>query len=310
MGPTASGKTDVAAFLTQRFDFELISVDAAQVYRGMDIGTAKPDQRFLERFPHHLIDIRNPVQGFSAAEFVAEGDRLIADIRTRGRIPLLVGGTMFYFNALERGLSPLPAADAGVRKVLEQEMIERGVRSLHGELALIDPETAGRIEAGDSQRVQRALEIYRLTGSTQSSLISKPRRAGVKALKLTLFDADRTLLHERIARRFRQMVNQGLVAEVESLLTNYPTLATLPAGRTVGYRQVLACLAGQTDEAAMVEAGIAATRQLAKRQLTWLRQQSGVVWFERVGGQRRSCGGETVEKVVARYLSAHPGFTP
>lgn len=302
MGPTASGKTGVAAKLSEQFGVELVSVDAAQVYRGMNIGTAKPDQDFLNRYPHHLIDIRQPDQGFNAADFVEYASGLIRDIHDRGRIPLLVGGTMFYFNALERGLSALPPASSAIRRQIEKEIRQAGVGPLHDELCRIDPGLGRRIDRHDRQRVQRALEIYRLTGGPPSELMGNARGLANKPLKLTLFTADRSRLHDRIARRFEQMIEQGLIDEVASLVSTYPAFADSPAGRIVGYRQVLQHLSGSLDSRELIQSGVAATRQLAKRQLTWLRQQSGVVWFD--------ANFDSIVLAVTTYLRHHPSIPP
>lgn len=278
MGPTATGKTDLAAELSERFPMELVSVDAAQVYRGMDIGTAKPDTAFLRRYPHHLIDIRDPRDTYSAADFVVDARDLIRDIHRRGRIPLLVGGTMFYFRALESGLSPLPAADADVRRELEREMAARGVVAMHHRLVEIDPATASRIEPHDTQRVQRALEIHRLTGRPPADAMARVAGLGHPLIKLTLFLGDRQVLHRRIESRFSRMLEDGLVAEVEALAARLADADTAPAMRIVGYRQVHEMLRGNCDRDAMAASATAATRQLAKRQLTWLRQQRGLTW--------------------------------
>ncbi len=303
MGSTASGKTDLAAALTRRFPLELISVDAAQVYRGMDIGTAKPSREFLARYPHHLIDIREPVDTYSAAEFVADAGRLIHEIRRRGRIPMLVGGAMFYFHALESGLSPLPAADPAVRAALQQEMAEQGVEALHGVLQSLDPSAAARIDAHDTQRVQRALEIHRLTGRTPSESMRSVRGLSGIIAKFALFCPDREILHRRIRNRFAEMLEQGLVEEVEEIGKSLEDPNLVPSMRTVGYRQVLEMLQGKTSMAEMTEKAVAATRQLAKRQLTWLRQQRGLVWVQG-GGEGRALD------AVSAYLAHHPGCAP
>ena len=300
MGSTASGKTDLAAALARRFPLELISVDAAQVYRGMDIGTAKPSREFLARYPHHLIDIRDPADTYSAAEFVADAGRLIQDIRQRGRIPLLVGGAMFYFHVLEYGLSPLPAADLSVRDALSREMVERGVEALHGMLKSLDPATAARIDAHDTQRVQRALEIHRLTGRPPSESMGDARGRSGATAKFALFCPDRVILHRRIRDRFGAMLDEGLVEEVAAIASSLEDPDSVPAMRTVGYRQVLEMLQGKTGTAEMTERAVAATRQLAKRQLTWLRQQRGLVWVQGDGNGR-------VLDAISGYLAHHPG---
>ena len=300
MGSTASGKTRLAAALSRRFPLELISVDAAQVYRGMDIGTAKPPREFLARYPHHLIDIRDPADTYSAADFMADAGRLIDDIRHRNRIPMLVGGTMFYFHALESGLSPLPAADPAVRAALHREMAERGVEALHGMLESVDPVTAARIDAHDAQRVQRALEIHRLTGRPPSESMRTVRGLSEITAKLALYCPDREILHRRIRERFREMLEQGLVEEVRAVGKSLEDPDSVPAMRTVGYRQVLDMLQGKSGVTEMTEKAVAATRQLAKRQLTWLRQQRGLVWVPEDGEGRAL-------DAITEYLAHHPG---
>lgn len=280
LGPTASGKTELAAALTELFPIELISVDAAQVYRGMDIGTAKPSRDFLTRYPHHLIDIRNPENTYSAADFIDDARQHIREIQNAGRVPLLVGGTMFYFKALEQGLSALPHANSAIRQQINIELEAHGIRALHERLSRIDPIIAQRIDENDSQRVQRAIEIYDASGRAPSELMSESEGLSVKPIKLALFDSDRSELHERIARRFHKMLDQGLINEVSDLIDQPCISSSLTSMRTVGYRQVLAYLEGTIEHVQMIEQGVAATRQLAKRQLTWMRQQSGLVWFD------------------------------
>jgi tRNA dimethylallyltransferase len=273
MGPTASGKTGVAVELVQRLPVELISVDSALVYRDMDIGTAKPDASTLARAPHHLIDIINPTEAYSAAAFRHDALRLMADIAARGRIPLLVGGTMLYFKALREGLSALPQADPEVRAELDAEIAQHGIQHLHRQLALVDAETAARLAPNDTQRVQRAMEIFRLTGSPMSVLLRQQTRHELpyRILPIALIPSDRAQLHARIATRFKQMLAQGLVEELRALRSKYPLHPDLPSMRCVGYRQAWQFIEGEIDEAQLLETGIAATRQLAKRQLTWLR---------------------------------------
>lgn len=272
MGPTASGKTALACELVSKFPFEIISVDSALIYRGMDIGTAKPDPEELVRFPHHLIDILDPPQSFSAAEFCDAANRLCANILSRGKIPLLVGGTMMYFNALQQGLSSLPEADADIRAQLIEQANTKGWEALHTELAHIDPASAARIHCHDTQRIQRALEVFYITGKPMSDvLLEKKAVSSYEYVNLVLFPEDRAWLHERIARRFEIMLQQGFIREVEGLLQTWPSLQTCPSMRCVGYRQACDYLAGKDDYASFCDKGIAATRQLAKRQLTWLR---------------------------------------
>ena len=272
MGPTASGKTALAVGLVGRFPLEIISVDSALVYRDMDIGTAKPDAATLARAPHHLLDIRDPDQTYSAAAFRDDALALMADIAARGRVPLLVGGTMLYFRALLQGLDDLPRADAALRKVLEAEAAARGWPALHAELEAVDPQTAARLAPNDSQRIGRAVEIFRLTGTPMSALLARtPSELPYRLLQLALVPSDRAVLHQRIAERFDAMLAAGLVDEVEHLRRRYALTPDLPSMRAVGYRQAWAYLDGDIDLKALREQGIAATRQLAKRQLTWLR---------------------------------------
>ena len=272
MGPTASGKTALAVRLVEHFPLEIISVDSALVYRGMNIGTAKPDAATLARAPHHLLDIRDPTEPYSAAAFCDDAQCLMADIVARGKVPLLVGGTMLYFRALLQGLDDLPRADPALRKQLENEAASRGWPALHAELARVDPETAARLAPNDSQRIGRALEIHRLTGRPMSAQLDKAQATlPYRVLQLALIPSDRTVLHRRIAARFDAMLAEGLLDEVKSLRQKYALSADMPAMRAVGYRQAWACLDGEIDLDALREQGIAATRQLAKRQLTWLR---------------------------------------
>ncbi len=272
MGPTASGKTALAVSLVERFPLEIISVDSALVYRGMDIGSAKPDAATLARAPHHLLDIRDPTEAYSAAAFCDDARRLMTDIVARGRVPLLVGGTMLYFRALLRGLDDLPRADPALRKEQEAEAKVRGWPALHAELATVDPATAARLAPNDSQRIGRALEIFRLTGTPMSALLDRAQsELPYRVLQLALIPSDRAVLHQRIAARFDVMLAEGLVDEVEFLRRADALSPDLPAMRAVGYRQAWAYLDGDIDMKALRDQGLAATRQLAKRQLTWLR---------------------------------------
>ncbi len=280
MGPTAAGKTGLAMALHELLPIDLINVDAAQVYRGMDIGTAKPSAEELARAPHRLIDIRDPSEPYSAAEFCDDARREIEDIHQSGRIPLLVGGTIFYFHALEYGLSRLPAADPKIRQRLLQEAEEIGWPAMHARLAQADPESGQRIHPNDAQRIQRALEILEITGQPASTPGNVPAATKLPypVIKIALVPKDREELRQRIARRFQRMLEAGLVDEVKSLLRRNLE-HKLPAMRMVGYRQVLQFLDGEVSENPMVEKGITATRQLAKRQLTWLRHYEGVHFF-------------------------------
>ena len=271
-GPTASGKTAVALGLAALRPIEIISMDSALVYRGMDIGTAKPSAAEQAQVPHHLLDIREPSQSYSAAAFAADAAALIDAIRLREREPVLVGGTLLYLRALQQGLNALPQADAAVRAALENEAQRRGWPAMHAELERVDPATAARLEPGDAQRIQRALEIWQLSGKPMSAHFAEPPDAcGVPLRVLSLEPSNRAALHARIAQRFDSMLAAGLLDEVRSLRARGDLHAALPAMRAVGYRQAWAYLDGDTDAATFREQAIAATRQLAKRQLTWLR---------------------------------------
>ncbi len=274
MGPTASGKTWLAAQLYQHLPIELISVDSALVFKGMDIGTAKPDAATLTQAPHHLIDLIPPTEVYSAAHFRNDALKLMTDITARGKVPLLVGGTMLYFKALQGGLSNLPEADLEVRAKLDAEALQIGWPEMHAKLAKIDPATAARLAPADAQRVQRALEVYEISGKTMTALHEETSDDDLPyhLLKVALVPSDRSVLHSRIATRFDAMLKEGFLGEVKALLKQYPELnPNMPSMRCVGYRQALQHLAGQYDEAELHDRGIFATRQLAKRQLTWLR---------------------------------------
>lgn len=279
MGPTASGKTGLAVELAQHFPFELISVDSALVYRGMNIGTAKPDAQTLSLAPHALVDIIDPTQAYSAAQFCSDARKLMAEVSSRGNIPLLVGGTMLYFKALQGGLSELPRADAAIRARLDAQALQHGWPAMHHRLSEIDPETAARLEPGDSQRIQRALEVWEVSGQSMSALYkqSPSEELPYRLLKIALVPSDRAMLHQRIEARFDSMLEQGFLDEVKKLLEKYPMLnADMPAMRCVGYRQALQYLEGEFGLEDLRNKGIAATRQLAKRQLTWLRGMDDV----------------------------------
>ena len=272
MGPTASGKSALALTLAEAFGGEIVSVDSAQVYRGLDIGSAKPDRATRERVPHHLIDVIEPTQAYSAARFARDALAAIAAIRARGRLPILCGGTMLYFKALAEGLSELPAADPALRARLDARAAREGWLALHAELARVDPRTASRLEPTDAQRIQRALEVWHLAGVPLSSL--QGRRRADSSLGPTLPLAlvpDRARLHQAIAERFDAMLAAGLIDELRALRRRYALHAELPAMRCIGYRQAWAYLEGEIDAAGLRARGIAATRQLAKRQFTWLR---------------------------------------
>ncbi len=274
-GPTASGKSRLAMALAERFEIEIVSVDSAQVFRGMDVGTAKPAPAEQERVRHHLIDILEPVDAYSAAQFAADALRVLAEIRSRGRLPVLVGGTMLYFQALRSGLDALPPADPAIREELERDAATLGLAALHARLAALDPASAERIRPTDPQRIQRALEIIRVTGRPMSDSIGARRPAPLDALWVSLFPQNRARLHRAIAERFDVILANGLVDELRSLRLRHPLRPELPAMRAVGYRQAWQFLDGDIDAADLRETGIAATRQLAKRQLTWQRKLGG-----------------------------------
>lgn len=281
MGPTASGKTALAMHLVRELACEIISVDSAMVYRGMDIGTAKPSAEELRRAPHRLIDIIDPVESYSAAQFREDALREMQSITAAGKVPLLVGGTMLYFRALQMGLSPLPSADAEIRDQIEQQARERGWPALHEKLTRLDPASASRIHPHDPQRIQRALEVYEITGRSLSEHFQQnlAEPFPYRVIKIILGAEDRSLLHRRISDRFHGMLEQGLVSEVEGLYARGDLHENLPSMRTVGYRQVLKYLHGDYTYSDMLERGIIATRQLAKRQMTWLRAESNGHWF-------------------------------
>lgn len=282
MGPTAAGKTDLAVHLHENIDCEIISVDSAMVYRGMDIGTAKPDSDFLKKVPHRLIDICDPLESYSAAQFLRDANIAIKEIQGKGKIPVLVGGTGLYFRALEQGLAELPEANYQIRARLETEGESEGWQSLHNRLAKIDPEAAARINENDPQRIQRALEVYEITGKTMSALLSEGRKHAFPypIKKIILSPKDRSLLHERVKQRFLAMLDSGLVDEVETLYRRGDLSLSLPSMRLVGYRQVWRYLEGQTGYEEMQEHAIIATRQLAKRQITWCRSEKNGEWYD------------------------------
>lgn len=296
MGPTAAGKTGLALAVHDRLPVEIISVDSSQVYRGMDIGTAKPNLEEQARAAHRLIDIRDPNQPYSAAEFCVDALREMAAITAAGRIPLLAGGTMFYFRALEAGLSPLPSADAVVRRRLAEEAAHAGWPALHERLSQRDPDAARRINPHDAQRVQRALEVLELSGRPLSELAAGARPTfPYRVIRLAACPQERSELHRRIAVRFHHMLQQGLIGEVEALWRRGDLSPELPSVRTVGYRQVWEYLSGHVNYQEMVERGIISTRQLAKRQLTWLRAIRDIPWFDSTQKE--------LERLVVDYLS-------
>ena len=304
MGPTASGKTAVALHLAERFPVEIVSVDSVQVYRGMDVGTAKPDAAARARAPHHLIDVVDPTEAYSAGRFRADAMRLAGEIGARGRIPLLAGGTMLYFRALTQGLADLPAAQPAIRAEIEARAASVGWPSLHAELAALDPASARRIDPNDAQRIQRALEVPRATGRTLTEMHARdPGQApAFEALQVSLEPSDRAVLHRRIAERFEAMLAAGLVEEVEGLRRRYRLDASLPSMRAVGYRQVWETLEGSAPGETLAARGTAATRQLVKRQLTWLRALGGAPHGDRIENtvERFDCLRPDVAAAVAR----------
>jgi tRNA dimethylallyltransferase len=282
MGPTASGKTQLAVQLVQQFPFEIVSVDSAMVYRGMDIGTAKPGPDILAIAPHRLINIREPQDAYSAAQFRVDALREIADIQAQGKIPLLVGGTMLYFRTLQQGIALMPSADTALRSQLSREGEQRGWPALHDRLVAVDPLAAQRIHPHDSQRIQRALEVYALTGKNLTTWHDDQEKSHTDYAVHYLIVAprERAILHERIQQRFSQMLEVGLVDEVQRLFARGDLDLATPAIRSVGYRQVWGYLQGKLTFDEMREKSVIATRQLAKRQLTWLRNWPNDIWFD------------------------------
>jgi tRNA dimethylallyltransferase len=302
MGPTAAGKTDCAVELASRFRLEIVSVDAAMVYRGMDIGTAKPMPEVLARAPHHLIDLIDPAESYSVARFLADAGIAMTEIATRGRVPLLAGGTMLYFRALQSGLARLPAADPEIRLRLEARAAAEGWAALHAELVRLDPAAAARIRPNDRQRVQRALEVIEASGRPLSVQLGEDLRGAQRSddLVLVLAPSDREALKARIARRFEAMLSRGLVEEVRQLRARGDLRAELPSMRLIGYRQLRQYLDGGTTLEEAARKAITATRQLARRQLTWLRAEPGAEWFD---SEDRA----TPERIAARVAEwLHP----
>ncbi|WP_230980060.1 tRNA (adenosine(37)-N6)-dimethylallyltransferase MiaA [Steroidobacter gossypii] len=298
MGPTGAGKTDLALRLAARYPIEIVSVDSALVYRGMDIGTGKPTREQLERFPHHLVDILDPSQAYSAGQFVRDALQAIAAIRARGHLPLLVGGTMLYFRALRRGIAQMPSADPQVRQEIDAEAARVGWPALHAQLTLLDPVTAQRIQPNDGQRIQRALEVHRLTGKTLSELHAQTRPAD-PSLNFVAFawaPSDRDRLYAAIERRFEQMMQAGLLDEVRRLQQRGDLHADLPAIRSVGYRQLWEHLCGKESLATSVQRAIFATRQLARRQLIWLRAENDIRWYNALD----SAAADQIEQAIAQ----------
>lgn len=281
MGPTASGKTDLAIRLRQQLPVELISVDSALIYKNMDIGTAKPDADELAQAPHRLIDIRDPAQSYSAADFRADALKEMADIVAQGRIPLLVGGTMLYYKALLEGLSPLPAAEPVIRAQIEQEAAEKGWQAMHEELVRIDPVSGARIHPNDPQRLSRALEVFRISGKTLTELTkTQGDTLPYRVHQFAITPTDRAVLHRRIEQRFEKMIDAGFEQEVRALYERDDLHPDLPSIRCVGYRQMWEYLDGQCSLDDAVFRGICATRQLAKRQITWLRSWKDLTWLD------------------------------
>ncbi|MGB1139596.1 MAG: tRNA (adenosine(37)-N6)-dimethylallyltransferase MiaA [Halioglobus sp.] len=318
MGPTASGKTDLAIALAQALDCELVSVDSALVYRGMDIGSAKPG------YPHHLVDIRDPTEAYSAAEFVADATRLCDDIVSRGKTPLLVGGTMLYFKAFLEGIARMPGADPAIREAIEREAAAQGWPHLHAQLQAVDPESAARIHPNHSQRLARALEVYRASGIPLSEWHRRGSGEGAgplpadrfRVVQLAICPEERAVLHERIALRLQIMMADGFLEEVRALYDRGDLHRDLPAIRAVGYRQLWQHLAGEVAVDEAVDNAVAATRQLAKRQLTWLRKWADLQWIfvDRAGkvskkdltGENESLLGKNPVKLALNYLAASP----
>lgn len=298
MGATASGKSSVALEVARHLPVEVVSVDSAQVYRYMDIGTAKPDARTRVVLPHHLIDLLDPHERYSAARFVSDALTAMRNITQRGNTPLLVGGTMLYFRALLEGLSELPSADSGLRREIEIGAEKAGWPAMHKELLQLDPASAARIHPTDSQRIQRALEVCYITGKPMSEIFETPRvsRLPYRIAHIALVPSDRSLLHQRIAQRFDEMLERGLIDEVRAIRDKFPLNDANPSMRCVGYRQVWMYLNGEVDAAGMRQMALAATRQLAKRQLTWLRSMKEIKEFD--------CLDENLPEQVLKYLTA------
>ncbi len=304
MGPTASGKTDLAIFLTEHFPVDIISVDSALVYKGLDIGSAKPSAEELAKAPHRLLDVVDPSEPYSAARFRKDALREIAEIIEAGRIPLLVGGTMLYFRALLDGLSELPESDETTRAKIAELASDVGWEKMHQRLAEVDAEAAERIHPNDPQRISRALEVYEMTGKPMSELQKEQKAEPLpyEVLKLALIPSNRTVLHQRIEKRFGSMLEQGLVEEVKTLRNRGDLHEDLPAIRAVGYRQVWDYLESRLDYTEMQERGVIATRQLAKRQLTWLRSEKDLTIYDSSRYTEQDIQ-ENVLKTVEMYLN-------
>ena len=299
MGPTASGKTDLAVHLAATDQFEIISVDSAMIYRGMDIGTAKPGPEVLDAAPHHLINIRNPDENYSVSEFCDDANQLINKIHARQKIPLLVGGTIMYFNSLHFGLSALPSADPEIRERLNQQAAQAGWDNLHQQLAQCDPESAAKIHPHDAQRIQRALEVYEISGTPISAFqqASKKARNDINIINFGLFPENRRYLHELIEKRFDQMLAMGVLKELEDLKASWPLTADLPSMRCIGYRQLWNFLENKCSYNEMRDQAIAATRQLAKRQLTWMRHYPETRIFDPFESSCKEMGSKIISQL-------------
>jgi len=295
LGPTACGKSALAMALAERVALEIVSIDSAQVYRGMNIGTAKPGAEERARVPHHLLDIREPNEPYSAADFVGDATRVIGEIQARRRLPLLVGGTMLYARALRGGLSDLPSADAEVRARIDAQARELGWPALHARLRGVDPVTAARLPPGDSQRIQRALEVFELTGRPLSELQGAPTAPALKLVAVALLPEDRAELHRRVERRFDEMLAAGFLDEVRRLMARGDLDPDLPSLRSVGYRQAWRHLSGETTFAQFRAEAIAATRRLAKRQITWLRSMHDALRVDPFGDSAL----EDLQRIIA-----------
>ena len=304
LGPTASGKTALAMGLADRFPVELVSIDSAQVFRDMNVGTAKPDAATLARYPHHLIDLISPEETYSAARFCSDALQVMGDITARGKVPVIVGGTMLYYKALTEGLADMPKADAAIRAQIDAEAAIHGWPHMHMELAKVDPESAARLKPNDAQRIQRALEVVRLTGKTMAAIYATQERQPFpyKRLTIALMPTDRAWLHERIAMRFDIMLAQGLVEETRALRNKYKLRAELPSMRSVGYRQVWEMLEGEIPPQELRDRGIFATRQFAKRQITWLNSLPNLALFDCM----KPALAETINSNVNSFLSTTP----
>jgi tRNA dimethylallyltransferase len=300
MGPTGAGKTDLVLRLAEQWPIDIISVDSAMVYRGMDIGTGKPSAELLQRYPHRLVDILDPGQSYSAGRFVRDASAAIEAAHARGRLPVLVGGTMLYFRALRRGLADMPSANPDVRQRIDQEAAERGWPAMHAELASVDAQAASRIQPNDAQRIQRALEVYRLTGRTISELhaAAQPPSTALQFFAYAWVPSDRGRLHAAIETRFHRMMGDGLLQEVERLYARGDLHADLPSIRSVGYRQLWEHLRGSESLEAAIERAIVATRHLARRQLIWLRSEREVQWVDALETAANAQMVQAVESVL------------